>query len=89
MKTIKFSSQFKKDFKKYRNDRTKVEKLLDVIRMLEYEIELPERYKLHKLTGNYKDCWECHIEGDFLLVWIDETTKIIKVIRLGSHSELF
>ena len=89
MKTIKYSGQFKKDFKKYRNDRAKVEKLLEVFRMLENEIELPEKYKLHKLIGNYKGCWECHIDGDFLLIWIDETSQIIKAVRLGSHSELF
>ena len=89
MKIVKYSGQFKKDFKRYHNDRTKVAKLLEVIRMLENEIELPARYKLHKLTGNYKGCWECHIDGDYLLIWIDETAQIIKAIRLGSHSELF
>ena len=89
MKTIKYSGQFKKDFKRYRNDKEKVEKLLEVFRMLENEIELPEKYKLHKLIGNYKGCWECHIDGDFLLIWIDETSQLIKAIRLGSHSELF
>ena len=66
-----------------------MEKLLEVFRMLENEIELPEKYKLHKLIGNYKGCWECHIDGDFLLIWIDETSQLIKAIRLGSHSELF
>ena len=89
MKIIKFSGQFKKDFKRYQNDKRKVEKLLVVIRMLEQEQELPSKYKLHKLTGNYKGCWECHIDGDFLLVWIDEASNIIRVLRLGSHSELF
>ena len=33
MKTIKYSTQFKKDFKKYRNNKKKVEKLLEVFRM--------------------------------------------------------
>ena len=64
MKTIKYSTQFKKDFKKYRNNKKKVEKLLEVFRMLENEIELPSEYKAHKLIGNYKGCLECHIEGD-------------------------
>ena len=41
------------------------------------------------LTGNYSGCMECHVEGDFLLIWIDETNKRIGVLRLGSHSELF
>ena len=35
MKTIEFSGQFKKDSKKYRNDKTKMVKLLEVFRMLE------------------------------------------------------
>lgn len=89
MKIITYSRQFKKDFKRYRNDRPKVEKLLEVFRMLENEIPLPESFKLHKLIGNYKGCWECHIDGDFLLIWIDETSNMIKLVRLGSHSELF
>ena len=89
MKTIKYSSRFKKDFKRYYNEKSKVEKLLEVVRMLENEIKLPVKHRLHKLSGDYKDCWECHIEGDFLLIWIDETIQVIKLIRLGSHSELF
>jgi mRNA interferase YafQ len=32
---------------------------------------------------------ECHIEGDFLLIWLDEYSDIIEILRLGSHSELF
>ena len=32
---------------------------------------------------------ECHIENDTLLIWIDEELNIIKLLRLGSHSELF
>ena len=39
------------------------------------------------LKGQYKGCMECHIEGDFLLIWIDEDA--ISLVRLGSHSELF
>ncbi len=32
---------------------------------------------------------ECHIESDFLLIWIDEQKGIVELVRLGSHSELF
>lgn len=38
---------------------------------------------------NYKGCMECHIQGDFLLIWFDPNTDIIELVRLGSHSELF
>lgn len=87
MKTLRYSTQYKKDFKRYRNDPVKLSKLLEVLRMLENEIELPEGYKAHMLKGEYKGCMECHIEGDFLLIWIDG--DIINVLRIGSHSELF
>lgn len=40
------------------------------------------------LKGEYMGCMECHIEGDFLLIWVDAETGIIEVLRLGSHSEL-
>ena len=42
---------------------------------------------LSNLPMRYKGCMECHIEGDFLLIWIDG--DIINVLRIGSHSELF
>ena len=52
-------------------------------------IEIPDFYKPHKLIGQYKGCMECHIEGAFLLIWIDENNDTIEIIRIGSHSELF
>ena len=89
MKTLRYGTQYKKDFKKYRNQPQKLEKLLEVFRMLENEIKLPAELKAHKLTGQYKDCMECHIEGDFLLIWLDEDSNFIDILRIGSHSELF
>ena len=41
------------------------------------------------LTGNYAGFMECHIEGDFLLIWFDHETVQIDLVRFGSHSELF
>lgn len=89
MKTLRYSTQYKKDFKRYRNNPSKLEKLLEVFQMLEKEIELPAKYRAHMLKGDYLGCMECHIEGDFLLIWLDAETDIIEVLRLGSHSELF
>lgn len=89
MKVLYYSTQYKKDFKKYRNQPKKLEKLLEVLRMLENEEELPSELRAHRLAGQYKNCMECHIEGDFLLIWFDEDNDIIELLRLGSHSELF
>lgn len=60
-----------------------------VLTLLKETGSLPSRYKPHSLKGKYKGYMECHIESDFLLIWIDENEDLIKFIRLGSHSELF
>jgi addiction module RelE/StbE family toxin len=44
---------------------------------------------IQELLGEYKDCMECHVESDTLLIWFDEDSNIVKLIRLGTHSELF
>ena len=89
MKELKITSQLKKDLKKYQNQPKRIEKLKVVLGYLQQDIPIPQEYKPHKLLGEYKDCMECHIESDTLLIWIDENTNIVKLIRIGTHSELF
>lgn len=89
MKILRFSSQYKKDAKRFRNQPKKMEKVVEILGMLRDEIPIPPEYSPHMLKGDYKGCMECHVEGDFLLIWIDETENQIGVLRLGSHSELF
>ena len=89
MKKLHYGTKFKKDIKKYRNQPKKVDKLMNVLWMLENEEPLPSELKAHFLKGEYKDCLECHIEGDFLLIWFDKDNDIIELLRIGNHSELF
>ena len=89
MKKLQPTTQYKKDYKKYRNNPKKVEALKTVLEMLINEQPIPEEYFPHPLVGNYKGCLECHIESDFLLIWIDDQRDIIELVRLGTHSELF
>jgi len=89
MKELRITSQFKKDLKKYQYQPQRIEKLKTVLGYLQQGVVIPQEYKPHRLLGNYKDCMECHIESDTLLIWIDENTNIIKLLRLGTHSELF
>lgn len=89
MKELRFTRQFKKDLKKFLNKPKQLRELKDVLDMLKNEIPLPEKYKQHQLSGEYKGCLECHIERDFLLIWYDEESNTIALFRLGSHSELF
>ena len=89
MKTIRYSTQFKKDIKKYANNQQKIDALFEIVKYLERSVPIPAIYKPHRLKGEYKGCWECHIESDFLLIWIDDKTDTIWLERLGTHSELF
>jgi mRNA interferase YafQ len=52
------------------------------------EESLDPKFRNHKLTGDYKDHWECHIEPDWLLIYRLTKTEII-FERTGSHSDLF
>ena len=89
MKEIYLSTQYKKDFKRYKNQPKKLKKLFEILELLENEKPIPAVNSPHTLKGKYQGFWECHIEGDFLLIWIDKINNIIELVRLGSHSELF
>lgn len=86
------TTRFKKDLKKVKKNRNDFQATAIVLKILEdYGVNgIPKEMKPHKLIGNYKDCWECHIKSDLLIIWIQiENPNTIKLIRLGSHSELF
>jgi len=42
----------------------------------------------HALAGDWADHRECHVGGDFLLIYRLET-DMINFVRAGTHSELF
>jgi mRNA interferase YafQ len=87
-----FTGQFKKDYKQAIKRGCKPEALQEVITLLVNEQPLPDKYRDHALVNsrNYKDMRECHIEPDWLLVYkIVRENLILKLIRTGSHSNLF
>lgn len=89
MKKLKPSTQYKKDVKRILNNPRKLKALQEIVDKLKNETPIPAKNKPHMLTGNYAGYMECHIEGDFLLIWFDPDMDEIDLIRLGSHSELF
>ncbi len=89
MKKLQPTTQYKKDLKKYKNQPQKLSDLKEVLLMLANDQIIPAEYRPHMLKGEYKGCMECHIQGDFLLIWIDKELDIIELVRLGTHSELF
>ena len=88
MLSVVRKSQFKKDFKKLRSSNRDIDLLKTTILKLAESEELPESFRDHALIGNYRDCRECHLAGDWLLIYQRDAENLV-LIRTGSHSELF
>ena len=90
--TIKYTSEFKKDYKKLLKQGKDINKLKYVVGELANVKTLDLKYKNHLLINskNYKNCGECHIEPDWLLVYkYTNEELILLLVATGSHSELF
>ena len=86
---IVYSAKFKKDLKRYQNRTSKIKSLQGILAHLMENGRVPIEHRPHKLHGPYEGCMECHVESDLLLIWMDEATNTIKLLRLGTHHELF
>ena len=86
---IKWSSRFKKDYKRMMRQGKTISKLDDVIHKLAFGEPLPESFRDHALTGNWANHRECHIAPDWLLIYqIYEDVLVLELTRTGSHSDL-
>ena len=89
---IKRTSNFKQNYKKIKRQGKDVEKLKYVVNKLADGIKLEEKYNDHALkdSKHFKDCRECHLEPDWLLVYqYKENELILFLMETGSHSEIF
>ena len=88
------AKQFAKDWKRLaRSGRYPIVELEAVMEFLiENRGPLPAEYLDHPLKGEWADHRDCHIRGDWLLIYrINETPHGEEVIfvRTGTHAELF
>lgn len=84
------TGRFKKDIKLAKKRGLDMQLLDEVVTNLVESGKLPDKYRPHKLSGNYAGNWECHIQPDWLLIWEqNEEIKLISLIRTGTHSDLF
>ena len=87
---IRYTSNFKKAYKRCKKRGLDMLLLKEVIRILSEEGKLPPTYHAHTLQGKYKDLWECHIQPDWLLVWEQNDKEfILYFLGTGTHSDLF
>lgn len=51
---------------------------------------MPTKYRDYNLTGNWISHRECHIEPDWLLIYlVDEAANTLTLVRTGTHADLF
>jgi len=83
-------TRFEKDLKRLKKRQKNFSKLERVLRHLLSGETLEDKYRNHPLVGNWRPCWELHIEPDWLLIYFLEREKgRLFLYRTGSHSDLF
>ncbi|MGB0712312.1 MAG: type II toxin-antitoxin system YafQ family toxin [Gammaproteobacteria bacterium] len=92
MRTIERSTAFKRDYKREKRGqhRSDVESLLTTtIRDLALNLPLAPQLRDHDLIGEFLGYRECHLKPDLLLIYQITEDDVLRLVRLGSHSELF
>jgi mRNA interferase YafQ len=87
------SGKFRKDIKKYLKKPRERQAIYDTVNILAENgyLDIPENMRPHRLSGNYKEYWECHVLPDLLIIWeqTESPANEIYLVRVGTHSELF
>jgi mRNA interferase YafQ len=91
MREIERTTQFKRDFKremKIRHRATLETTLAGVLRDLAADIPLAEKHRDHSLSGKWSGFRDCHVKPDLVLVYEKPDEETLRLVPLGSHSEL-
>jgi len=91
MRTIEWTGQFKRDYK--REGKGQHRAMLDadlfpILDALANNQLLESRRHDHALTGDWIDFRDCHVKPDLVLIYQKPEDDILRLVRLGSHSEL-
>ena len=84
------TGKFKKEFERAEKRHQDIDKLTEVMGLIINEQPLPPERRNHALQGKWEGALECHIQGDWVLVYeIDDAERTVTFHRTGSHSDLF
>lgn len=88
IRQVFYTGKFRKDFKLVMKRGLDMSLIRTVMKDLENGMQLDPKHKEHPLSGDYAGMLECHIQPDWLLVYmLDEAS--VTFVRTGSHSDLF
>ena len=91
MRKIEQTGQFRRDLKRElrgRHRATVEADLRAVLGLLALDEPLEARYQDHMLTGNWRDHRDCHLKPDLVLIYT-KPEGVLRLVRLGSHAEVF
>jgi mRNA interferase YafQ len=91
MRTLREKASFKRDLKRIKKSGLDcIADVEHVVALLLNDVPLPEHMRDHALSGAWKkiQARECHVKPDLLLIY-SKPENILRLLRLGSHSELF
>ncbi len=88
--TVKVTSKFKRDYKLAIKRGYPIELLEKTVSLLADGKQLPKNYVDHALSGDWSAYRECHIQGDWLLIYrVEDDVLVLVLARTGTHSDLF
>lgn len=79
---------FKKDYQKLKMTDTQYARYIRFLSILLDGKALPLEARDHNLIGDYANFKEFHVGGDLLVIYTVED-DILRLSRLGAHSQLF
>ena len=84
------TSRFKAGVKLARKRGLDISLLENVIEKLRLDQPLDAKHRNHELSGNFKGVWECHIQPDWLLLYLkDNGVLVLTLVDTGSRSDIF
>lgn len=88
--TIKIGGKFKKNYKLAQKRGLNTELLKDIISKLSNGEPLDVKNKDHALKGKWEGFRECHIQSDWLLIYlVEDAILTLTLIDTGTHADLF
>ena len=91
MRKIERTGQFKRDYKRETRGphRASLDAgLVPILVVLADDQPLEPRHHDHALSGDWKDHRDCHVKPDLVLIYQKLDPDTLRLVRLGSHSEL-
>ena len=92
MRKIERATAFRRDFRRESKGRRSVtlyDDLAAIIAVLASDAPLDPSVRDHALSGDWQGYRECHVKPDLLLIYRKTDDDLLRLARLGSHSELF